>query len=363
MASKAVTESKIALGINPNVLFYSNLISNLRLEETTDTPTADVDGINLRINPDWFSKLPILERVFLLAHEASHVVYEHHETLKRFANHKQANYAADYYINAELRQTGLPMPSGGLYNENFRGMSIDQIYQALEGTMDEDDYDPSLLDVVPNKGDDPQKTYEVVQAIKNAVEATKGAGGRVPESVEKLVFDYLNPMMDWETKLINFAYEQAERIMTWEKPDYNYFPDYILPDLGGRKTGSIAFAVDSSGSVSDEEYILFLSAIHECREIIHPELTRIVDFTTQVNNEHLLKEGETLDDVHFRSYGGTDLHPVFEHLAEDPPHFLVVFSDLDCAPVEEDPGYPVIWICINNPYAKVNFGELYHYKT
>ena len=67
-----------------------------------------------------------------------------------------------------------------------------------------------------------------------------------------------------------------------------------------------------------------------------------------------------IDTVSFSGWGGTNLTPVFEHYDKNKPTVLVVFSDLFCAPIIEDPGYPVIWACFGNPNAEVNFGQLIH---
>ena len=45
------------------------------------------------------------------------------------------------------------------------------------------------------------------------------------------------------------------------------------------------------------------------------------------------------------------------------PSLLIVFSDLECTPIKNSTEYPVIWICINNPGAKVGFGQIIHVKT
>jgi predicted metal-dependent peptidase len=77
-----------------------------------------------------------------------------------------------------------------------------------------------------------------------------------------------------------------------------------------------------------------------------------------------------MDEVHFSGGGGTNLQPVFDHFAgknpdhpeAGPPTVLIVFSDFYCGKIKEDPGYPVIWISVDNPNAEVNFGTLINYE-
>lgn len=363
--SKELTEAKISLGINPAVLFYSNLLASLNCIETTEIQNADVDGTTLRINPEWFGKLNVQERVGLLAHEASHVIYDHCTTLQMYGSVKKANYAADYYINNELLDAGVTLPSEGLIDSKYRGWSISDIYDDLPD-VPEEDYDESLIDVRSYDPDkEAEKHFDVINAVKTAIESTKSQGGFVPNNAQRLVDECMNPPIDWYSLLIKHVSDLADNDITWDNPMYDFLPEFILPDVGGLKVAETIFAVDSSGSVLDHEYGTFLSAIQDCRDIVPAQQTRILDFTTQVNREWLLDEGESATEVEFRSDGGTWIQCIFQHIEEEgiTPKFLVVFSDLECMPLTEDPGYPIIWICVNNPDAEVHFGELVHYST
>lgn len=358
---KAFTEAKIAMGLNPNVLFYSNLLAGLKQVMTEEVKTADVDGVTLRINPTWFTGLTLPQRIGLLAHEVSHVVYEHPTALKMFSNFKRANKAADYYINLELSNAGLQLPPNGHLDSKYQNWGINEIYADLEDEPD-DEYEPDVNTFAPEE--DPIKQFEMTNLINNAVNITKAQGGVVPEEVTKLLNKAMSPDVHWYDLLMRFADEFVPNDLTWDDPDYTFMPEFIFPDLSGEQLGHIAFALDSSGSVLDHQYAQFLAAIEDCRKKLPSEKTTIVDFTTQVNNVHELKDEETCETLEFRSYGGTYLPPIFEHFAQGkPPAFLVIFSDLECYAMEEEPPYPVFWICVDNPYAEVNFGTLVHFST
>ena len=74
---KALARAKIGIMEKPDTMFFSTLCSSLETVFTEDYDTAATNGVKLLINPTFFSKLTLPERVFLLAHETLHVAYLH----------------------------------------------------------------------------------------------------------------------------------------------------------------------------------------------------------------------------------------------------------------------------------------------
>ena len=58
-----------------------------------DVPYAATDGVNVIINPDTFFKLPLAERVFILAHEVMHGIWDHCGQGKRLRKAGEVRYA------------------------------------------------------------------------------------------------------------------------------------------------------------------------------------------------------------------------------------------------------------------------------
>jgi len=125
----------------------------------------------------------------------------------------------------------------------------------------------------------------------------------------------------------------------------------------------VAGALDASGSVTDNDIRMFLSEMGGIKDILNPKLFTIIDFDTKINNVHHLNETDDVASIKITGRGGTRLQPVFDFYKDKNPTVLIVFSDLHCARIEEDPGYPVIWIVTNNPNATVKFGKMIHVNT
>lgn len=342
-------------------MFYSAVLFGLKTKVCPKScETAAVDGHTLFINPEWFSKLDLPQAVGLLAHEVNHVIFEHLERGQSY-DPKIYNYAADYKNNGILDNAGILLPPNPLLDHKYDDYTLLQVYDELMVTQP--DYPDVPMDIIQyDPSQDLAKTIQIKVLMTQAAESTKAAGGAVPKEVERMIAEMHSPAINWESELMEYMEEEFPSDFSWDKLNLAYFPKLRLPSLTGTALGEIAFAVDSSSSVTDEEFSSFIASITDCREKLMPEKTTIIDFTTQINTVHTFNAYDDLSSVSFRGYGGTSLSPVFEYFKENSPNILVVFSDLECWPEEEMPDYPVVWICINNPYARVNFGKLIHYS-
>jgi len=369
----AFDRAKVNLISRPNAVFFSTILFSLRHRWNSTIPTAGVDGINLFINPNWFMSLQENERVGLLVHEVMHVVYQHmlrgeHKDKEKY------NQAADYVINLELQDQGYVLPQGGLIDEQYRDMSTEQVYDLLpDKPSGSPDYDCDIK--VPEDGEGEGKGSGSISdssrikigniLIKAAIQskAQGDKAGTIPGEAQRLIEDMINPKIPWSTLLQNYFSQYSKDDYSFKKPNRRYMPEWYLPSLYSESIADLAFAIDTSGSVTDEEFNAIRSEIHSVRETMHPKNTIIVDFDSDIKNVHELDENQSIDDVVFTGYGGTNLYPVFEHFNKNPPTVLIVFSDLHCKQIMDTPEYDVLWICVNNSSAKVNFGTLIHYET
>lgn len=111
--------------------FFGSLLFRLKWREVSSIDTMATDGISLFYNPQFVMELTAADLVGVLAHEALHPALQHHF---RRGNHcsKRWNWACDYAINLLVLDAGLSLPSDALMDEQYRGMSAEQIYNLLE---------------------------------------------------------------------------------------------------------------------------------------------------------------------------------------------------------------------------------------
>ena len=191
-------------------------------------------------------------------------------------------------------------------------------------------------------------------------------GGKVPSDVEKYLDNLYNPRLPWEKLLLKYMSSISYEDYSYQRINKSFFPHgIILPTIFGEGLGHIAIANDTSCSVSDEEFKAYLGAIKDIKDRLNPEQIDVVNFTTHIEKTWTIREDEDISKIQFRASGGTDLYPVFDHFNQpkNKPQVLIVFSDLECTPIKKKPDFDVIWICVNNKSAEVNFGKKIHIEV
>jgi predicted metal-dependent peptidase len=110
----------------------------------------------------------------------------------------------------------------------------------------------------------------------------------------------------------------------------------------------LVVALDTSGSISDEEMREFLSEINAIKGQVGARIVLLAC------DERLAEDGpwtfEPWDEVglpkQFQGGGGTKFTPVFEWADEQdrPPNLLLYFTDAKGEFPEHEPSYPVLWL-------------------
>ena len=380
--NKALDKAKIGLLSIKNSVFISTVLFSLKFsweEDKAKCPTAQTCGLTLQMNPDFFMKLNKEERIFLLAHEAWHVAFQHMSRLddRRKNNFGVWNQATDHYINLMLLSKGYKMPSGGLANAEYSDQSewsSDKIFEDLmknpnkQDPQFQPDMSPATGDGGGKSGDKGGMSQEEVEQkiedilVKASVQSRMAGDkpGSIPGDIEVALERLLNPKLPWSTILANFLNSMAKEDYSFRRPNKRFMPDVILPSLYSESLGHVAIAVDTSCSVSDKQFTAFRTEIDHIQRNLQPESMTVVDFDTRIHKIHKVKRGDDVSHIKFKGRGGTNIHPVFEHYnkRENEPKVLIVFSDLECREVTQKPRYPVIWIKLRGRGFDPTFGKV-----
>lgn len=367
-ANKALNKAKINLIIKPNSVFLTTILFSLKQSWNNKIPTAATNGTELLINSDWFLTLTLHQRVALLAHESYHVCFQH---MLRGVNKEKEKYnkAADYVINIMLKDAGFDLPPEGLVDSKYRNMSTEQVYVLLE-SKPEEKYDCDLLAITSNSDSDNDKTeqdkvMEIGNIIVKAITQSKMQGddpGTVPGEIEVMIDELINPKLPWNQVLQNYINGYVKEDFSFRKPNRRFLPEFYLPSLYSEGLDHLAFAVDASYSVLDEEFAMYLSEIEHARETLKPKLTTIIDFDTKVKNVHKLSEDISVQDIVFQGRGGTDIKPPLKYFKQNKPTVLIIFTDGEFYPYEDDIDFPIIWVIIGNKGFTSNIGKVIHYE-
>ena len=107
--------------------------------ELSDKPkhAAHTDGTFIRFKPSYVEQASPSELVVLWAHEVMHAALQH--PWRRGTREMTAcNEAADYAINPVLKAAGMEIPAGWLFDPQYEGMSMEQIYAKRHGQKEQE---------------------------------------------------------------------------------------------------------------------------------------------------------------------------------------------------------------------------------
>ena len=248
---------------------------------------------------------------------------------------------------------------------------------APSGAPDDFDQPGEIWDAVDDDGDrlggddlaEAEETLRRDVIVAAMAEKAAGSGSitlddGVVETAKAATVDWVEAMADF----LNRAYAgeptlaKPARRHLWEG---NYFPS--MQGVGG---GDLVIAIDTSGSVSQDEAEQFASEIDAIREMIKPDRTCVIYCDTHIQKD---RDGQSYDvfdsceDIEVRaiSGGGTRFDPPF-HLVDQEglsPHALIYFTD-GYAVVDERTAavvdYPVLWATtgVEPSFQGQEFGEV-----
>ena len=345
--------------------FIGNVALNLPYVPDYTIKTAATNGKNIRYNPHFMDSLNDEERKFVVAHECLHPMLEH--TFRRGErNHRVWNQAADYVINKLLDDEKIgKMPQGGLLDNNIHNAgngTTEGIYNILPQPDDDGNNghgDP--LDDCNDGGDTPadkaQQEAEWKVRVAQAAQAAKMMG-KMSAGLERLVGEILKPKVDWRDVLRKFLEKCKSDQRTWSKFNRRFLAQGIyLPSVSGESLGEIAFAVDCSGSITQEVIDQFAAEILSAKEDGNPTKIHVVYFDSEVSHYESYGRDDDLD-IKPHGGGGTAFSPVFEYFAEHDinPVACVFLTDLCCSDFGDQPDYPVLWVSTDEGTAP--FGEV-----
>lgn len=373
---KAFNRTKVKLMDTPDSVFFTTVCFSLKHTWDESIPTAMTNGLELRINPQFFMRLSEPERVFLLLHEVGHVIFLH--CTPRIGNRCPDlwNQAGDYVINAILKERKFQMPEGGLYDAQYDGMSTEQVYDLLQANPSKKPLPMQDVVIGPMPGgQDPGKDgkapmtaqeidNQITDILVRAATQSKLAGdkpGTIPGAVEIFLDRLLNPKLPWQTILRRFLNEQIKDDYSWQRPNRRFFPDIYLPSPHSEGLTHLAFAVDTSGSVSDEDFLRFISEIAGVMRQFKPKKLTLIQFDTRIKS---IDEIATVDDlmrVKFSGRGGTHIGEVLDWAEEHRPHALLVFTDGEFRQQVRKLKSPLVWLIHGNPRFTGAMGKTIHY--
>ena len=366
-----ITKSKVFLS-EKNAAFLGSLMCSMNFVWSRDLPTAATNAITFWWNPDWFISLDPEVRKTVLMHELWHVARLHMVRLDN-RNPRYWNYACDIRINNDLEREGSSFygvedcwkdksfdDNGIAAEEDIYDLITNQCDAATVGSWGDSDGEG---DMIPLTNQEKQQAINtVVQAVHQAKLA--GQAGNLPGSIEATLNKFLEPVIPWQTILMQFFTDLLNEDYSWKRPNRRY-SDMYLPSrfTDDGRLEHLIYYLDVSGSVTDAQALRFNSEVKYIQEVLKPQRLTLVQFDTCIQDVKEFKEEDPFDEIKIIGRGGTSFEPVRKHMLEHHPTAAIVFSDMWCEPMRPlDEEIPIIWVAIDNRTATVPFGKLIHIK-
>lgn len=365
--------------------FYGSILYGLPCVEAPNLATMGTDGKNIYYDPEWVKDKPVPALKGTLIHELWHVMNKHHlrlASMLRGKNEEQSaeiaqrwNVACDYVVNQLCLDDGFTLPDGALIDPQYRGMSAEQVYDKLPKEPKGQDGQASqpagpkgqswgeVLSEAQGMTDEEikQASDEIETKIRQAAMVAKSRGN-LPGSVEELLKEFDESKIDWKARLwrATDTHGAAWEDDTWDRPNRHYVQHGLyLPSVEEFGPGTVAIAVDTSGSVSDNEIKAFVGEMQGIAQTTKPEKIILIKCDTEIYDGPKVFEADDDIEVGNIRRGGTRFEPPFEWLEEQgiKPQYMVYLTDGE-ARFPKEPDFPVIWVISTKKQAP--FGETIH---
>ena len=351
--------------------FYAAIVLGVPLIETDEVPTAATDGTRIFYNKAFMEQFDHKVQMFVLAHEAEHIV-RLHAYRKGSRNHRKFNIAADHIINLDLQRAGFTLPPKEVIkifcDKQYDGMYTEEVYDKLQD--DQSDGEPQFGgdDVLDPVSSDPAEAASAEAKVRGIIHKAAAAGrmaGNMPEHIKTIIDDMMTPVVDWRAVLNRFMTARAVDDYTWSRPNKRVLHRGLrLPSRHSEVMGELAIVVDVSGSCWGE-VPQFMAEVAAIAAMVKPEKIHILwtDAAVMRHDEHDDANDITQFDLAANAChgGGTDLSVAWDYMAENgiDPVCAVVLSDL-YTPFGNEPEYHVLWVSTTDEVAP--YGETVQMK-
>jgi len=343
--------------------FFATLLLTTPMREDKSIPTAATDMKEIIYNPDFFASMSSDEVVFVLVHEVMHIAMMH-GLRQQERKMPMWNWACDYAINLTLQEAGFTMPScGGLLDVKYKGMSAEQIYEALKKEAQDQPQDggegkpgtgpngqPNGIgtDLLPPNVTTQAEADALREGAKQKVAQAANMArlaGKMTADLERMVGEVLDPAVPWQVLLRDYMTRATKHDETWTKRNRRFARVY-LPARHSETIEEVGVIGDSSGSIwcSPEDLAKIVAEIKAICEDVRPERVRVMWADTTVKREEVLEVGDTIE-VHPKGGGGTDMRVPLEQFAQHSPEVVIMITDGYTPWPEVEPDYPLIVCC------------------
>lgn len=362
--------------------FFATLALFTHFLPTQVLPTVATDGQDIFFNPDLLRSLPSAQIDSLLLHEVLHAALLH--VPRRGEREPELwNTAADIVVNGMIAQQGcFELPPDALRHPKLEHLSVEEIYEILlQNNPDRSTCQPDLLSQPPcdapgegqsGMGEGKAKSQGVhenspsqidrdsgslAQARQAALEAhwrdamqqaiaiahSTNSQGSIPGLMQRELRALTRAKLDWRSYLWRYLVQTPTDFMGFDRRFIGR--GLYLEALQGESV-QVFVAVDTSGSIGDQQMQLFLSEVqgilkaypHLTCELYYADAQAYGPYSLDADSEIPKPVGG----------GGTSFVPFFERVSANREWHsngvCVYLTDGYGTFPQEQPILPVLWV-------------------
>ena len=366
--------------------FYAKLIMTMKKDLNFHLPTAGVSvkstGITLHINPTFFESLSEDEQVGILVHESLHVLHNHTIRFKNFkaGDKGTANIACDIAINQYIpeipRKMTLTLPNGEkVEGEPASYEKLKEEIPDLLPKMNAEYYFNKIKEEQEKNGggeegetiDDhgmweetdltPEQIEKMVKGHAKAVYETC-SGNEKSEVEEDIINSLYKSEVNWKQQLKQFFANSEETFTESTRKKRNRRYGLLMPGSKNESKLKLGIAVDTSGSVSNEELQLFFGEIdklyNEAAMVLY-----VMEADCVIQNCYQYKKNMK---IKAKGRGGTFYGAAFDKAKELGVDGLIYFGDMDSSDSPKKPRFNTLWAIVRDQKPPADFGKAIYLK-
>ena len=374
----------MAIMAHPKYVALSNvLLLGERIVSDT-APTAYTNGRDETYGREFVEGLTDAELRFLILHECYHKMYKHLITWKHLwkKHPRYTNMSCDYVINIQLvdgddGEGFITMPEIGLLDAAYRDMDSIQVFDILYkkdpegGTGTGGTGDGESLDDHDWEGAEEltqEETDELEREIDEGIRQGILVAGKLGSGGARELEGLLKPQVDWRAVLRDFISTvcSGNDFSTWARPNRKFISAGVYMPSGVSQTvDELVLAIDTSGSIGQEELTTFLSEVTSICTTVKPKQVRLIYWDTEVVHVEKYKDAEIASiatSTKPEGGGGTCVDCVSEYLNDNgiAPEAVIVFTDGYLYGGWSKWNCPVLWTIMDNRKATPNCGKVVH---
>ncbi len=378
-------------------------------------PTRDIDGMltdfkTLYYNPESVFDYTVEEIQQSLIHLILHLILKHPERRKG-KNKEIFSIAAEISVDLMMEDIIKTQNKTNWKQRdtsrliNFLGLPTEKIYSIIYEEVESME-DESSDSNVPSD----EITEDILQQIMDKYDASRGCSfdeaadmmeehmtsetsnlmsesfnglmrssfdqikdiGNLPESLRSYLQNLLEPELPWTQLLQNYIQKTIMVDWKWNPPNRRFIGRGMHLPSPDKEHMTIVIAVDTSGSISQNELDTFISEIYGIINSITRMKLILITCDAKVHDVFIFEDGESMDGVPmpwdgmtFTGGGGTRFEPVFKYVNNHfNPDLLCYFTDgYGSYPDPDIVSYPTLWIMTSKSHPKVTVGSVIYFNS